>query len=261
MTGSGGGSLFVANLSGVDGSYLWAKQFGTGYALGNGIAVDGSGNLFVTGYFLRTINFDSVQLTSSAYSGFLVKLSASGAHLWSKGFGNFADDPSTQGTGGKSVCVASNGDAVITGGFVGTIDLGGGPMTSKSSSSSSIVFARYSTSGTYVWSKPVLSSGVGCGAAVDGSGNMLFTGGVYGTADFGGVLTSTTGEAAFVVKYSPTGNCLWAKAYGGSNRGLGLAVDSLGNVLATGKWYGTVDFGRGPLISNGADAFILKLAP
>jgi hypothetical protein len=267
MTGSGGGSLFVANLSGADGSYLWAKLFGTGYASGNGIAVDGSGNLFVTGYFQSTINFDSVQLTSGNYGGFVVKLSASGAHLWSKGFGTFVNDPASYGCGGNSISIAPNGDALITGAFVGTIDLGGGALTANSSSVFDIFFARFSNTGTCLWSKHVTSSsattGIGYGAASDGSGNMLFTGLLYGTADFGGATTSTTGASTFVAKYSSAGNCLWAKAYGGNNLGSGIAADALGNVLVTGNWSGTANFGGGLLSSQGGsnDSFLLNLTP
>jgi hypothetical protein len=251
----------------VDGSYLWAKLFGAGVACGNGIALDGSGNLFVTGYFLSAIDFNGGQLTSSAYGGFLVKLSASGGYIWSKGFGSFSQNPATYGYGGNSVDVAPNGDVAITGGFVGSIDLGGGAMTSSPSSVFDIFFARFSNSGTPVWSKHVTSSstttGIGYGVTSDGSGNLAFTGVVYGTADFGGVSASASGASTFVAKYSSVGTCLWAKAYAGNNLGSGIAADGGGNLFITGNWSGTVNFGSGTLASQngGNDVFLLKLAP
>jgi Beta-propeller repeat. len=269
MTGSANGSLFVANLSAADGSYLWAKQFGTGQASGNGIAVDGNGNLFVTGYFASAINFGGGQLTTgsiSTYGGFLVKLSASGTYVWSKGFGSFSSNPSSFGLGGNSVCLAPNGDVGISGSFLGSVDLGGGLLTANGSSVCDTFFARFSNSGTYLWSKHVTSSaassGTSWGATSDGNGNMAFTGLVFGMANFGGVSTSTSGWSTFVSKYSPTGSCLWAKAYGGNNYGCGIAADRAGNLFTVGFWSGTVDFGSGPMsIPSGSEAFVLKLAP
>ncbi len=92
---------------------------------------------------------------------------------------------------------------------------------------------------------------------------MLFTGKVYGTADFGGVGAASSGMGAFVVKYSSAGGCLWAKAYGANDLGAGVAADSGGNVLVTGTWGGATDFGGGSLTSQGggSDIFLLKLAP
>jgi hypothetical protein len=265
---SGSGSLFVANLSGVDGSYLWAKQMGSGQACGNGLAVDGSGNVFVTGYYLNTISFGGGQLStggSGTYGGFLVKLTGSGAYVWSKGFGSFTQAPSTYGYGGNSVCVGANGNVSITGGFVGSVDFGGGPLSASPYATFDIFFATFSNSGGYLWAKHVSSSagtsGVGYGAASDGSGNVVFTGVVYGTADFGGVSVASSGT--FVAKYSPSGSCVWAKGCSGNNRGCGIDTDGNGNVVVTGFWSGASDFGNGTLnsVSGGTDVFLLKFAP
>ena len=148
---------------------------------------------------------------------------------------------------------------------MGTMDLGSGAITANSSSVFDIFFGRFSNSGTCLWSKRVSSSsstsGLGYGATSDSSGNVAFTGEVYGTADFGGVTTSTSGASTFVVKYSPSGSCLWAKAYGGNNVGCAIASDSLGNLITTGNWSGTADFGSGILSSvGGNEVFVLKLA-
>jgi hypothetical protein len=140
-------------------------------------------------------------------------------------------------------------------------------LTANQFSTFDIFFAKFSNSGAHQWSKHVTSSlsssGIGLGARIDSNGNMLFTGKVYGTADFGGVSTSTSGMSTFVAKYSPTGGCLWAKAYSGNNQGFGVAADNAGNVFAGGNWSGTTDFGAGPMTSQsgGTDAFLLKLAP
>ena len=94
---------------------------------------------------------------------------------------------------------------------------------------------------------------------------MLFTGRVYGVADFGnGVTASSTGINTFVSKYSSTGTCVWAKAYAGNNQGHSIGSDAAGNAVVTGKWSGTTDFGDGVArtsVAGGMDTYILKLAP
>ena len=108
----------------MDGSHVWSKQFGTGLGSGNGIGVDGSGNLFITGYCIGTTDFGGGAVTGiNDYGAFLVKLSASGAHVWSKRFPGSYDDY------GNGVAVSGSGNVVVTGYFPGTIDFGSGSLS------------------------------------------------------------------------------------------------------------------------------------
>jgi hypothetical protein len=68
--------IFVAKYSGVDGSYIWAKTFGsTSSEFGLGVAVDASGNALATGRFFDTIDFGGGALTSATGGDlFLLKL-------------------------------------------------------------------------------------------------------------------------------------------------------------------------------------------
>src|SRR4029434_11182450 len=59
LTRAGLNDIFVAKFSGVDGAHIWSTRFGsTGDDFGNGIAVDGSGNVLVAGTFNGTVDFD-----------------------------------------------------------------------------------------------------------------------------------------------------------------------------------------------------------
>jgi hypothetical protein len=102
--------------------------------------------------------------------------------------------------------------------------------------------------------------------AVDANGDVVVTGVFFDTVDFGGgPLTSAGNGDIFVAKYSASdGSHLWSRRFGGTSfeEGSGVAVDANGDVVVTGRFHGTVDFGGGPLTSAGiADIFLLRLRP
>jgi hypothetical protein len=101
------------------------------------------------------------------------------------------------------------------------------------------------------------------GVATDGQGDVIIVGKFAGTVDFGGgVLASAGGQDVFVAKLDANGNHIWSKSFGDPSDQVGasVAVDSGGNVVLTGYFAGTVDFGGGPLVSaGGQDIFVVKL--
>ena len=85
--------------------------------------------MLVTGFFEATVDFGGGGLTSAGLGDiFVAKYDAAGNHLWSKRFGG----PS--GGYGYSVTVDSANHVFVTGGFVGTVDFGGGGLTSAGQS-------------------------------------------------------------------------------------------------------------------------------
>jgi hypothetical protein len=99
---------------------------------------------------------------------------------------------------------------------------------------------------------------------VDAGGNVLVTGGYYGnvytSVNFGGGPLPTGGESRFVVKLSGVdGSHLWSKGFGGSSE-FRLAADASGNVVVTGTFGPTVDFGGGLLLSTVGGIFVAKLS-
>ncbi|MBI4705509.1 MAG: hypothetical protein HY744_30820 [Deltaproteobacteria bacterium] len=125
-----------------------------------------------------------------------------GAQLWSKAFGGASI--------GYSVAVDGSGSALVTGSFDGTVDFGGGPLTSAGGYD--IFVAKLDNAGGHLWSKSFgdASGQGGWAIAADGSGNVLVTGGFAGAVDFGGgPLTSAGGGDIFVAKLDPSGNPVW----------------------------------------------------
>ena len=257
----GGYDIFVAKYSGVDGSLLWAKRFGGIYDdYGYGVAVDSSDNVIVTGQFMERVNFGGGALYSAGGGDiFVAKFSPSGTYLWSERFG------SENTEFGYTIGVDGSGNVLIVGRFVGTVDFGGGPLTSESSTLD-IYVAKYSgTNGSHLWSKRFGSTGTDYanGVAVESNGNVIVTGFFEGTVDFGGgtPLVSAGSRDIFVAKYSAAGSHLWSKRFGstGTDYANGVTVDSNGNMIVTGTFTGTVDFGGGGLTSaGGCDIFLAK---
>jgi hypothetical protein len=248
--------VFIAKYS-SGGSYQWARGFGsTGSDVATGAAVDGSGNLLVAGYFQGTVDFGGGPVTSSAsYSLFVAKYSPTGSLVWSKQVGGAFNN--------ALVTVDGSGNVVVTGYYSGTVDFGGGAL--PSSGATDVFVAKYSSSGSLVWAKRYGGSSydMAQAIAVDGNGNVVVIGYFKGTADFGsGSMTSSGGSNdVFLAKYASDGSPLWAKRFGAttSDYGFGVAVDGSGNVLVTGDFSSTVDFGGGPLTpSGGGDIFVAK---
>ena len=109
--------------------------------------------------------------------------------------------------------------------------------------------------------------------AVDSAGNLFITGNFQGELFLGNFDLTAGGNGAdtFIAKYSPKGQVLWAKSFTsdaadtGISDATAIAVDPSGNVLATGTFFGTVDFdpGAGTTTLSAAgfsqNAFAVKL--
>jgi hypothetical protein len=255
----------TGNTPACSGTALWAKGYGGPTdEEATTAAVDSSGNILVGGYSSEAINFGCgvVTTATTGQTPVLFKLDPAGNCLWSKAF---AVTGAATGDAVNSVGVDAAGNVYIEVTYTGTVDLGGGPLTSTGSSD--IAVAKYDTNGNYQWGNGYTDAvlAAGGGIAVDPSGNVLVAGSFAGTLNFGGgSIASTGGENAFVAKFTTAGAFVWAHPYGngGPQVAFGVAADASGNVLVTGTNFGVMNFGCGALTSAGAgDVFIAKLTP
>jgi hypothetical protein len=247
--------------TGVGGSVVWGKLLGTsGIDAAEGVAVDEGGNVIVTGSWGGATALGGVPCLAGSL--FVSKLSPGGTWLWSRCPGGIGG-----GGKGRAVAVDANGDVVVTGGFMGTVDFGGGPLTAGGYGHD-IFVVKYSSAGGHVWSKSLGASNgylreSGNAVAVDGVGDVVVTGSFDGPADFGGgVLSCAGGTDVFVAKFSgASGAHLWSRQAGSAgwnDAGRGVAVDGAGNVLVTGTAAGGANFGGGPLSGTDLDVFVVK---
>jgi len=262
LESGGSQDIFVAKLDNR-GNWLWAKKAGgTDSDYGYGIAVDASGNSYVTGYFKGSATFGSTTLTNNGFANiFIAKLDSSGNWLWAKNAGY-----SGCGTSGNGIAVDASGNIYVTGYFADSAIFGSTTLTSNGDSD--IFIAKLDSSGNWLWVKKAGGTGYdgGIGIAVDASGNSYVNGDFSGTVTFGSTTLTSKGKSdIFVAKLDSSGNWLWAKKAGGKgyDKGHGIAVDAGNNSYVTGIFEGSATFGSTTLINKSSeyyyDIFIAKL--
>ena len=253
-------ALFTAAAAPADPpTYEWALGLGgTSGDEGRGVAVDAAGNSYVTGVFASTVDFGGGPLASTgSWDVYLVKYDAQGNHVWSRNFGGTSTDEA------NDIRIDGDGNVVITGKFWGTANFGG-PASLTSNGAYDVFVAAYDSDGSHIWSRGFGSTGGddGRGVIFDADGNVLVTGYVAGSTDFGGGNLTVSGAAdAFLAKYGPTGAHLWSDTHGGTGAEIGNAVaaDGDGNVLLAGQFNGIGNFGGANLVSAGnEDCFLAK---
>jgi hypothetical protein len=177
------------------------------------VAVDGSGNAYITGTFSGTYDFDPGPGTTNLSTAgtwdldaYVSKFDSSGNLVWAKSF-------SSTGTSGRgySVAVDGSGSVYTTGHFDGTSDFDPGAGTANLTAASGLdpFVSKLDSSGNYVWARS-LDGGNFETVAVDGSGNVYITGDFYGTVDFDpgeGIINFTSSSVdQFFVKLDSSGN-------------------------------------------------------
>jgi hypothetical protein len=265
LSSLGGSDVFVAKFD-AKGTSLWSKGFGDGTRTqsAEALVVDSANNVIVVGTFDGSINFGGETLV--AVNGgdlFMVKFAPDGTHVWSKRFGDAA---LTQYA--RAVAVDGSNNIVLVGDFDGTLDFGGGPMTTAGASD--LFVARFDAAGTHLWSKQFGDDSLqqGKSVATDKDGNVLVFGNLTGTIDLGGgPLKSAGGGDIFLAKLDSTGAHLWSKRFGDELRrqyATSVATDPSGNVYFGGQYEGSADFGGGVMSTTGlndSDVYVVKYSP
>jgi hypothetical protein len=254
--------IFLLKLSPA-GAPIWCKQFGgTGLDVGNAVAIDSHDNVLITGYFGAygsAVDFGFGGLTSAGGRDiFLAKYTSAGSPVWAKRFGGTSDD------WGTSLSVDRRDDSVVmTGNFNGSVDFGGGALTSAGGRD--IFLAKYSSTGAYAWAKSFgsTSNEDATGVAVDGSGNVVLVGDFVGTVNFGsGALTYNGVEDVFIADFNSAGTCQWSKNFGsslplGGDTFRAVDTDASGNIVVTGSIISSLDFGGGRLSNASGSGAVL----
>jgi hypothetical protein len=253
-----------------------------GSDLGKAIAVDSSGNAYITGYTSST-NFplrNQVQTYQGGYDAFVTKLSSAGNALsYSTYLGGSDDDD--YGTG---IAVDATGNAYVTGYTYSTnFPVSSTPFQAASGGWSDAFVTKLSSAGALSYSTYLggTLSDFGYGIAVDATGNAYVTGNTASTnfptenpfqgASGRGVDPYFGTGDAFVTKFASDGSSLVYSTYLGGDGvdfGYGIAVDTSGNAYVTGSTTSpaaTIPFptqtAYQSTLQGSTDAFVTKLVP
>jgi hypothetical protein len=266
---------FVTKINAAGSGLVYSTYLGgSGEDQGHGIAVDGAGNAYVTGW---TINFgpftpfptaNPLQANNGGgLDAFVTKINAAGSALvYSTYLGGSGEEF------GRGIAVDGSGNAYVTG-FTGSSDFPiANPLQASNGGSQNAFVTKINAAGSaLVYSTYLGGNGQdqGFGIAVDGAGNAYVTGWTLSTNfPTGNALQATNGgfSNAFVTKINAAGSALVYSTYlGGSSNdaGLGIAVDGSGNAYVTGQIYSTNFPTANPLQASNAgafDAFVLSIS-
>lgn len=236
--------------------WVWAKSFGgVSGDDSRSIALDKNGNVYTTGIFNGTTDFDPgagvYSLTSdSSYDIFISKLNSDGNFVWAKIIGGLGTE--------NSRCISTDpaGNIYLTGYFEDTVDFDPGPATHSliSNGLSDIFIVKFDSLGNYLWGTSIGGTGYdnGYSSTTDASGHFFFTGVFSGSVDFdpgpGSILLNGTNGGVCIAKMDTTGNMIWAKAIDGNSGDFSqsIVVNSNGEVCTIGYFNGFTDFDPGP---------------
>jgi hypothetical protein len=272
--GGGWADVFVTKLTSTGTALSYSTYLGTGDGYtspssddyGSGIAVDSSGNAYVTGHTnstdFPTKNPFQASHGGGDYDAFVAKLNSSGGALsYSTYLGGSSDDI------GHRIAVDSSGNAHVTGDTSSDNFPTKNPYEDTYGGFNAAFVTKLASNGTLSYSTYLGGSGGstnGRGIAVDSSGNAYVTGDTT-SDDFpteNPFQSSLDGYIdAYVTKFTSTGTLSYSTYLGGTDNdsGNGIAVDSSGNAYVTGSTWSD-DFPQKPDsdTANFLSAFITK---
>ena len=267
---NGSKDCFIAKLN-ASGSFVWAVSCGgTMDDIGNSLALDPSGNIFLAGQFEGTSTFGASTFTSmtNTSTGFpsidvvIAKLDNNGNFLWAKqGAAEYTDRA-------MDIICNSTGDAYVCGQFSDTIQFAN---TYNNPVMNSVFLMKLSPTGNETWFRRASGTySIAYSLALDNNQDVYMTGDYQGQLAFYGppinFLNDNYANRVFLVKYSPSGNFIWASS-SSSNSDLSsrvVAIDPNNDPYIFGEYRCTLNdyadlYGQGTFNSIGyKDLFITK---
>ncbi len=280
LTAIGQSDIFIAKMNAA-GDFEWIKQIGgPEYERSRSIALDEAGNIYITGGFQDTVDFNPatgisdtsfLSATGLSFDIFVLKLDSNGMFKWAKKIGGPNNDL------GHAITADSESSVYITGRFIETVDFDPdtiGSYVLTSSGFEDAFICKLDSLGNFCWAMKIGGADYDCGESikVDNDNNIYTAGGFSGTVDFdpgAGVynLTSLSGSLdPYFIKLSSTGNLIWARSFESPYWAYNqvIDVDYLGNVFCAGGYQITIDVDPGLGISDtcifqSGGSFITKL--
>jgi hypothetical protein len=248
--GGGAYDAFVAKFN-SSGSRIWATYFGgVGSDNGQGITIDISGNVSITGWTYSNSGIATSGANQTSFGGgccfggdaFIAKFNSGGSLQWATYYGDNGVDI------GYGIASDASGNLVITGLTVSPYNMvtSGAFQSAYGGGTYDSFIAKFNSSGVIQWATFYGGNfyDVGFGITTDINSNILITGstssttGIVSSGAFQTAYGGSTGlyGDAFIAKFNSSGSRIWATYYGGTlpDQGLGITSDTIGNVFVIG---------------------------
>ncbi len=253
VVSNGGFDIFVSKRD-IYGNLVWIKSIGGLYNDYSGsITIDLYGNIYLTGSFGNTVDFDPnlgqflVSTSNPTESDFfLLKFDGAGNFIWVKTFSSI----------GGTIYTQKNGELLMIGSFRVTADFD--PSASVFNLTplgglDAMFILKLSNSGNFISVKQIASKGAGSiessSLAIDSIGNQYFIGNYHDSVDFDPgpnkfyLTTIREFDNSFILKLDSFGNFIWAKSILGDQSSFGytIYVEPSGDILVSGLFSGIID--------------------
>ena len=252
LSSEGRDDIFILKLTPGGELNLARRIGGSSVDEANDIALDSQGDMYITGRFTSTVDFDPGAGTENRSAGsrpdaFILKLNNSAEFIYAYDIGAGDNEE------GETVAVDNDNNVIIGGLFSGNVDFdpSAGTRNLNADGINDPFFLKLSPNGTFMWVRSFESSGFDyCGdIAIDRDNNILVHGHFREQIDFdpqgaGRSTVSAGAEDSYTAKFTPQGVLDWVNVIPGDNIefGYGVAVDARGDVYVTGLFYDSPDF-------------------
>lgn len=275
LNSNGGQDAFIVKLD-ANGNYLWAGNMGgEELDLCLGMDVSPSGDVFITGSFSGTADFDISEEVAEYnslgdFDGYVTKLDALGNHIFTATIGGTGSDISWD------VALDGQGNVYSAGGFRGEFETGVPEPIESGPGSENIFVTKVDAFGNISWSACLTGAQFGNAYDLntDPDGNVILAGYFADQIDFDPtegefILTKESTEPfdAFVARLDPNGLLDYAANFGGSNfvEHHGVDTDEQGNIYLSAGYQNTVDLDPSEGIEEASslafrDSYIIKLS-
>jgi hypothetical protein len=245
------------------GTFRWGHRFGNlGDDVGYGIAVDGSGNVYVAGHISAPVMFDTTRVNATSVDGVVVSFTSAGAVRWA----THLSGPGTQTV--TSIAATATGDTVLTANFDTRLVVGTTMLTAVGGTDAAVI--ALNPMGSLRWSQTLgaMNTEFLSRVQLDAAGNAVVVGrfdsptltlGTQTLTNFGGSFVAD----ALIATYTAAGALRWARNVGGTSTDLGndAAFDAMGNVWFAGSFRLSADLGMGSVAAVGLDGFLVQYSP
>lgn len=253
-----------------NGDARWAESFGDAKdQSASALAVGKGDKVYVGGVFTGLLgSFGGATLEATGGDdGFVIALGADGKVDWGVGLGETKGKEN--GAGNQRVTSLAvdkqSGELVVAGLFEETLNVG---QSLTALGMRDIFLMKMDGAGKTVWASSFGSMDDEPSAlvAVDLAGNMILTGHITGSVNFGRELLSGSDEDIFIAKFFGDGTAARTPRYSdpGMQSAHAVAVDSLGNIALAGTFDTALFLGSSSIPSKtlvGTDAFVAVFRP